>query len=82
MKCLFQTLGKTSHETPYYLITYKYIREYWLTKNTFFLDIICLVLTIQKVTELFLEKYYRKGIKTIIGKVVLNFFFLSDCDGK
>ena len=62
-----------SHETTH-LITYKYIREYWLTKNTFFLDIICLVLAIQKVTELFLEKYYRKGIKTIIGKVVLNFF--------
>ena len=73
MKCLFQSLGKTSHETTH-LITYKYIREYWLTKSTFFLDIICLVLTIQKVTELFLEKYYRKGIKTIIGKVVLNFF--------
>ena len=35
MKCLFQSLGKTSHETTY-LITYKYIREYWLTKNTFF----------------------------------------------
>ena len=83
MNCPFQSLGKTSHETPYCLITtYKYIREYWLTKNTFFLDIICLVLAIQKATELFLEKYYRKGIKTIIGKVVLNFFFLSDCDGK
>ena len=75
MKCLFQSLGKTSHETTY-LITYKYIREYWLTKNTFFfLDIICLVLTIQKVTEPFFGKIlYRKGIKTIIGKVVLNFF--------
>ena len=35
MKCLFQSLGKTSHE-PTHLITYKYIREYWLTKNTFF----------------------------------------------
>ena len=69
MKCLFQSLGKTSHETTY-LITYKYIREYWLTKNTFFFGyyLSCRVLTIQKVTELFLEKYYRKGIKTIIGK--------------
>ena len=74
MKCLFQSLGKTSHETTH-LITYRYIREYWLTKSTFFLDIICLVLTIQKVTEIFFGKIlYRKGIKTIIGKVVLNFF--------
>ena len=74
MKCLFQSLGKTSHETTH-LITYRYIREYWLTKNTFFLDIICLVLTIQKVTELFFGKILQKGHQNnYIGKVVLNFF--------
>ena len=69
MKCLFQSLGKTSHETTH-LITYRYIREYWLTKSTFFLDIICLVLTIQKVsTELFLEKYYtERASKQLLEK--------------
>ena len=69
MKCLFQSLGKTSHETTH-LITYRYIREYWLTKSTFFLDIICLVLTIQKVTELFLEKYYtERASKQLLEKL-------------
>ena len=68
MKCLFQSLGKTSHETTH-LITYRYIREYWLTKSTFFLDIICLVLTIQKVTGLFLEKYYtERASKQLLEK--------------
>ena len=68
MKCLFQSLGKTSHETTH-LITYRYIREYWLTKSTFFLDIICLVLTIQKVTEIFFEKYYtERASKQLLEK--------------
>ena len=58
-----------SHETTH-LITYKYIREYWLTKSTFFLDIICLVLTIQKVTEHFLEKYYtERASKQLLEKL-------------
>ena len=76
MKCLFQSLGKTSHETTY-LITYKYIREYWLTKNTFFFGyyLSCRVLTIQKVTELFFGKILQKGHQNNYWKkVVLNFF--------
>ena len=77
MKCLFQSLGKTSHETTH-LITYKYIREYWLTKNTFFFGyyLSCLVLTIQKVTELFLEKYYtERASKQLLEKSCAKLFF-------
>ena len=71
MKCLFQTLGKTSHETPYYLITYKYIGEYWLTKDTFFLDIICLVLSLQfrKLQNFFWKNITERASKQLLEKL-------------
>ena len=83
MNCPFQSLGKTSHETPYCLITtYKYIREYWLTKNTFFGYYLSCPCNSESYRTFF-GKILQKGHQNNYWKSCAKlFFFLSDCDGK